>query len=153
MPKRYTERNTRAATDLPKDVVKREFARRLQAGFVDMGLNASEFARRVEAEVKKTDPEGRFGRDLVSNYIRGRSLPGPVYLQAMAKTLRMEPNDLLPARGVGAAAAVAIPPMEMRELDDGNVFLRVNQVTDYMTAMRIMQLLKGVKDTNNHAGG
>jgi len=123
----------------PKDAVKTEFARRLQAAMISKGWRQSELARRAEQHL----PHGRkFGRDSVSLYIRGKTLPSAVFLHALCKALGKEPEELLPTRGMPAAGD-ANPPLDVRDLDDGNVWLRVNQAVPWPIALKVLELLKG----------
>lgn len=120
----------------PKDAVKVEFAKRLQNAIIDKGWSQSDLARRASKHM----PEGKsIGRDLVSNWIRGLSLPRPHHLKALAKALGMDQKELLPSSpSVGAAA----PSFDIRQIEDGLVWLRINQATDYETALKIMGLLR-----------
>jgi transcriptional regulator with XRE-family HTH domain len=76
----------------PKDVIRQEFGRKLRRLLMEKGLTQSEFARLA---AKHTN-DGQFRRDLVSSYIHGRFAPSPKNLYAMAQTLDMEPEELLP---------------------------------------------------------
>ena len=128
------------SSNAPVDAVKVDFARRLQAGLNEKGWNQAEFARRVAPHL----PDLAFGRDSVSKYVRGHSLPSPAALAAMAKVLGRKPADLLPARGVPSAQSDN-PPFSTRDLGDGMIWLKVNQAVTWAQAMGIMDLLKGEK--------
>ena len=122
----------------PRDAVKVEFAKRLQRAFTHKGWNQSELARRAAVYV----PEGGMGRDVISTYVRGKSLPGPIHLTAICKALGVEPDDLLPSRGMPSAGADS-PPLDMRDIGEGKVWLRINQSVDWSVAVRIINVLKG----------
>lgn len=122
----------------PKDAVKVEFARRLHAAMLAKGWRQSDLAR----EASKHLPKDRvFGRDSVSLYIRGMSLPGPLNLEVLSKALGTRPGDLLPTRGMPPAGQ-APPSLDVREMADGNVWLTVNQVMPWPTAIKVMEILK-----------
>jgi transcriptional regulator with XRE-family HTH domain len=124
---------------LPKEAVKAEFARRLQQAFTAKGWTQSELARQAENKL----PKGHeFGRYNVSTYVRGKSLPGPVHLKALCDALGLKPEDLLPSRGVRQAGS-DVPALDVRDMADGNVWLRINQAVPWPTALKIMELLKG----------
>jgi transcriptional regulator with XRE-family HTH domain len=123
----------------PKDAVKVEFARRLQAAMVAKGWRQSDLARRAE---KYLPANKKFGRDSISLYIRGKTLPGPVFLEALCKALEKEPDDLLPTRGMPAAGENN-PPLDVKDAGDGNAWLRVNQAVPWNTAVAILRLLRG----------
>lgn len=122
----------------PRDAVKMEFAKRLQHLMVSKGWNQSELARRTAHHTS----DGKFGRDSVSVYIRGMSLPGPTHLNALARALDVKAEELLPSRGVPSVGDSA-PPLDVREISPGRVWLKVNQAVDWTTALKVMQLLKG----------
>src|SRR5690349_15157362 len=69
----------------PKHLTKQEFAKRVYDLMMRKGWHQSELARR-----------SGLNRDSISTYVNGTSLPTPVKLQALAKALEVEPNDLLP---------------------------------------------------------
>lgn len=125
----------------PRDQIKRDFAKRLQDAMFAKGWNQAELARRASAHTKGK----RFGRDNVSNYMRARALPGPLHLAAMAKALGVKPDDLLPTRGVSSADSDK-PPFAVQTLEDGNVWLRVNQSVPPDVALKVMALLQGRAD-------
>lgn len=135
--------NTHGPTELPanapKDAVKIEFARRLQAAMIAKGMLQSDLARAAEIHLPKGK---RFGRDSISLYIRAKSLPGPLYLRALCAALGTKPEDLLPTRGIPAAGDSA-PTLDARDLGDGNTWLRINQAVPWEAAIKIMQLVKG----------
>lgn len=123
----------------PKDAVKIEFARRLQAAMIAKGWQQSDLAREAEKQLPKNK---RFGRDSVSLYIRAKSLPGPLYLKALCGALGTKSEDLLPTRGIPSAGENN-PAMDARDLGDGNVWLRINQAVPWSEALKVMQLVKG----------
>lgn len=135
--------NLQSANELPanapKDAVKIEFARRLQAAMIAKGMQQSDLARAAEIHLPKGK---RFGRDSISLYIRAKSLPGPLHLKALCAALGAKPEELLPTRGIPAAGDSA-PTLDARDLGDGNTWLRINQAVPWDDAIKIMQLVKG----------
>ena len=74
-----------------------EFAQRLYAVLVDKGWKQSQLARACFGTVKT--PAGHTvakGRDRISAYINGKSLPDPVNLQKMATALGVDVAELAP---------------------------------------------------------
>src|SRR5262245_24373734 len=67
----------------PPVAIRMDFAKRLQDRLSDLGWNQSELARRMAPLLK----ESRIGRDNISKYVRGKVLPLPAALAAMAKVL------------------------------------------------------------------
>jgi transcriptional regulator with XRE-family HTH domain len=81
-----------------------EFGRRLQARMIQLGWNQTELSRRATEHLPrptKGQVQGyALGRDRISSYIRGKYLPRPEALEAIAKALKCKPEDLLPPGGV-----------------------------------------------------
>ena len=136
----HNDTPTNLPSGAPADAIKAEFGRRLQAHIVRKGWNQSELARRAE----KHCPDQRFGRDNVSVYIRGKTLPGPVHLNALCKALGVKPEELLPARAPSTTNSVT-SPMDMKDMGDGRVWLRINQAISWEQALEIMRVLKDAK--------
>lgn len=122
----------------PKELMRAEFGRRLQNELIRKGWNQSELARHASLHM----PEKYFGRDLISGYIRGKILPGPIHMDALCKALGKKPEDLLPA-GATAAANSESAPIRTQSIDENRVLLQVNQVVDWPVALKILELLKG----------
>jgi len=121
-----------------------EFGRRLQARMIALGWNQSELSRRATAYLPKAAKDQiqghSVGRDRISSYIRGKYLPRPDALAAIAKALKCEPEDLLPPGGVPSVVEEG-PLMEMKSLDGQRVAIRLNRVVSQQTALAIMTLL------------
>lgn len=123
----------------PRDVVALEFARRLQAAMAEKGWNQSELAR----EATKFMPEGKsIQRDTISVYINTKSMPSRVRLEAIAKALGVDSSELLPNKVRPVPSRVS-PPLEVKDLGDGNVWLRINQSVPWPVALKILSLVKG----------
>ena len=90
-----------ADSDGTTQSIKNEFARRLEARRIELGWNQSELARRASEHLPKPakgQKQGHsIGRDQISHYSRGISLPRPEVLRSLAKALGCEPRDLVPA--------------------------------------------------------
>jgi transcriptional regulator with XRE-family HTH domain len=128
--------------DAPYEAMRVEFARRLQQAMIQKGWHQSELAR----QASKLMPRGQaITRDMVSKYIRAQTLPSPKSLDALARVLGKKPDDMLPSRGVSPAVADH-PSFDMRGLQDGNVWLRVNQAVSMNQALKIMGILKDEQD-------
>jgi len=103
------------------------------------GWNQSELAR----EASKFMPEGKkIHRDTISVYINTKSMPGRERLEAIAKALGVEAVELLPNK-VRPMSRNIQPPIEARDLGDGNVWLRINQSVSWGVALKILELVKG----------
>jgi transcriptional regulator with XRE-family HTH domain len=122
-----------------------EFARRLQAKMQERGWNQSELARRC-AQLMPKAAKGQkqnvdFGRDRISHYVRGISMPRPESLTVLAKALGCAESDLLPPMSVPSAGAEA-PPFEMTSVGGDRVALRINRTVTLNTANKIIALLQ-----------
>jgi transcriptional regulator with XRE-family HTH domain len=121
---------------VPRDQIKIDFAKRLQKAMIDKGWNQSELARRATAYL----PKGHtIGRDNISHYVRGVALPRPAQLAAVAKSLGLSPAELMPTM---PSATAKSPPFDMRQLENGSVWLRVNQPVTFDQALQIMKILQ-----------
>jgi transcriptional regulator with XRE-family HTH domain len=128
-------------TGAPPEAIRRDFAKRLQDALNDRGWTQSELARRMAPLLK----ESRIGRDNISKYVRGKVLPLPPALEAMAKVLGVESTDLLPSRATRAVSD-ELSSLDVRDIGGGRAWLQINQAVDWPIAVRIMGLLKGGKD-------
>jgi transcriptional regulator with XRE-family HTH domain len=122
----------------PDAQIKRDFASRLSAFMLKKGWNQSELARQAALHM----PSGQFNRDNISNYKNAKHTPGPVHTAALCKALGVEPIDLFPS-GSAPSSEDATPPLDVRDLGDGTVFVRLNQRLPWEKALQILQIAKG----------
>jgi transcriptional regulator with XRE-family HTH domain len=120
-----------SATGAPKALTKQEFGRRLQALMRERNWNQSDLARAAG-----------MGRDAVSTYVRGRSLPEPKSLKKLSDAFGMEPQQLLPNTAM-AAMDQEFPALEVKQAvgHPDKCWLRINQMVSTKQAMRVMQIL------------
>lgn len=124
-------------TGAPPTAIRMDFAKRLQDALSDRGWTQSELARRMAPLLK----ESRIGRDNISKYVRGKVLPLPPALEAMAKVLGMESRDLLPSRATQAVSD-ELAPLNVRDVGGGRYWVQINQALDSDIALEIMALLR-----------
>lgn len=123
--------------DAPSGHARAEFAKRLQHLMAKKGWSQADLSR----EASKFMPgKKEIGRDSISYYVRGMSFPGASRINALARSLGVKPEELVPTRGVKTAEN---PSVEVRDLSDGRAWLRVNQAVDWPVAAEILKLLKG----------
>lgn len=121
-----------------RDEVRVEFSKRLSEQLTARGWNQSDLARAAA----KFMPAGKeFGRDKVSHYIRGRAMPTPASLHAMAQALGVEPVSLLPEGAVPSSTSRVLPKLEIRDMDDGTVWLKINRAVSKAAAIKIQQVI------------
>ena len=144
MPKRRLTIHEAPAGNLPKaaprDAVALEFARKLQAEMIKHGWNQSDLAR----EATRHMPDGEtINRDSISQYINSKNMPGPVRLAALASALKVDKEELMPSRAVTSRNLV--PDMDMTDMGDGRMWLRVNQPVSWDAALEIAAILRREK--------
>lgn len=117
---------------VPKHLTKQEFAKRLYQLMLKKGWNQSELAR-----------QANLPRDSISTYMRGRSLPTPQNLMALAKCLGVSQGELLPNQ-IESAIDEDSPALEVRSSPNapGTAWLRVNRLVAMTTAIKIAELLE-----------
>jgi transcriptional regulator with XRE-family HTH domain len=114
-----------------------DFAKRLQDALSDRGWTQSELARRMAPLLK----ESRIGRDNISKYVRGKVLPLPHALEAMAKILGMDSKDLLPSRATRAVSD-GLSPLDIRDIGGDQYWVQINQALDADVAIEIVRLIR-----------
>lgn len=123
-----------------------EFGTRLQTRIVELGWNQSELSRRATEYLPKP-AKGQIqghtlGRDRISSYIRGKYLPRPEGLEAIAKALKCKPADLLPPEKVPSVTEHGDSFIQdFKMLPDGRYSVHLNRVVSQRTALAIMTLL------------
>lgn len=124
-----------------REAVALDFAQRLQARMLEKGMTQSDLMRATNRLL----PVGHsMSRDSVSKYLRGKNIPNPIYAAAMAKSLGMKPDDLLPSRGplTRDSASDMAAPFKMTEQGDGNVWVSINMAMPWDVALEVMKLVK-----------
>lgn len=116
---------------LPRDMMLQEFSNNLQRMMSDCGMSQSDLARAADT-----------GRDNISSYVRGKTLPRPQAARAIAKALKVDINDLFPGlleRGVEEA----IPSIEFKQVPgrEDRAWLRINKEVSFSTAAKIIELI------------
>lgn len=117
------------------------FAGRLYRLMTERGWNQAELARRTQAH----DPrEGRpgVGRDMISNYIRARNLPDPLYVKILADTFGVAANSLIPSLADAQAATVVSPPIELRTVSADRAHLKLNVELPTSIAVQVLALVQ-----------
>jgi len=109
-----------------------EFGRRLQSLMLKKGWNQSETARRVG-----------IGRDSISQYVRGRSIPSPANLDKLAGVLGIEKDVLFPNYDA-QTNAIEAATLEIKSIDSDaeHMWLRVNMKVPAEKALEVLKILK-----------
>ena len=127
-----------ASTGAPPEAIRMDFARRLQSKLNEKGWTQSELARRMAPLLK----DSRIGRDNISKYVRGKVLPLPPALEAMARVLEMRSSELLPMRAA-SAAGTEHPPVSVRSMGDNEqVWMQINMALSWDKALEIQKIIR-----------
>ena len=107
-------------------------------------LNQSEFASRVAIHTR----DGKMGRDLVSNYIRGVSEPTPLKQIAMAKALGITVEELMaPMNAEAEKTSETTSQVEMTSIGHNLMRLRIEKNLPLDVALQILDVMnKALKD-------
>jgi transcriptional regulator with XRE-family HTH domain len=124
---------------------KKAFGRQLRKLMDEKGLTGAELARQATLKLasKKT-----IGRDNISWYLNGRSMPTPPYLNAIAKVLDVDPQFLVPrhhTQAPGEAAPVATEggnDIRMNLQPNGEMHLMLNIRVPRALGWKILQMIE-----------
>jgi transcriptional regulator with XRE-family HTH domain len=131
-----------------RDTLKKVLAGRLRAALDQNGWSLGDAANAASRYL----PEGwNLRRAHLSDYTRARHLPGPRYLVALAKALRVEPWELLEGEPTGPPAGEWRKLAATRErsaesvqvLDLGSeAWLDIRRRVPWPTALEVLRMLK-----------
>ena len=118
--------------DAPVHLSKQEFGRRLHEKLLALNMRPAELARRAN-----------LSRNNISAYINGRSYPSRTSLQAVAKALSCDPDDLLPNFMESAIRGEQMPGFQIKSsvADPGTAWLTINRQVSIAAAMAIGKIL------------
>ena len=118
--------------DLSQRVIRKsEFGKRLFDLMIEKGWNQSDLARNAG-----------MGRDSVSTYIRGKSVPTPQNLERLSKALGISSEKLYPNYSANAAA-LEEPIMQIKQVNDdsGKMWLNISMKVESEKAIAVMKIL------------
>lgn len=127
---------------------KKAFGRMLRKMIDDRGLTGAELARQATRKL----PSGKvIGRDNISWYLTGRSMPTPPYLKAIAAVLEVSPEFLIP-RNHAQKPGEAAPATDDTENDirmslgaNGTMHLMLNIHVPRELGWKILQMVEDQK--------
>lgn len=127
------------------EVSKQEFGRRLQHYMLQRGWKQSDLARAAFGSI--TNPEGykvAKNRELISQFVGGKSFPSPLTLHKIAGALNVKPEDLMPQIKHQAIEGDSDPEIDFKVAqgrgDEG--LLRINRIVSLDKFARIVAILK-----------
>lgn len=118
----------------PEARAREMFRQNLYKAMLRKGLNQSQLGRQVG-----------IGRDVISTYIRGRSLPEPLNAQKLADFFGMEVTDLLPPPNRGYDATMPANPalrLEPSEDKPGLFNLHLNMALPFEAVTAVLQVVQ-----------
>ena len=116
-----------------KILTRKEFGKRLSNFIAEKDWNQSDLAK-----------ASGMGRDSISQYVHGRSVPTPKNLKKLATALGVETDVLFPNYDA-QSNAFEEPTFEMKsiEADAEDFWLRINMKVPAEKALAVLQILKG----------
>tara|TARA_X000001036_G_C20661708_1_gene799174 strand:+ start:121 stop:525 length:405 start_codon:yes stop_codon:yes gene_type:complete len=132
MDKAHTKPSELSDVDLSVRVIrKQEFAKRLYKIIVARNLTQSELARLAEV-----------GRDSISQYVRGMSIPKPKTLVKIAEALKVEPEELFP-NYQAASVEEELPEQNFKGVtgDPEHMWVRLNIKLPKAKALEVMRII------------
>jgi transcriptional regulator with XRE-family HTH domain len=125
-----------------------EFGRKLEQAMLKKDWSQSDLSAKVWG--RTTDSRGydvAKGRDRISAYIKGQSVPTPKNLKKIADALSMTPDELLPPASVAAEKAkptFALSPIEGRSdfyklhinMELTVQLVEMTEITEYLSGYR-----------------
>jgi transcriptional regulator with XRE-family HTH domain len=99
-------------------------------------MDQSELARRAAVHKKGK----AFGRDLISNYVHGKSEPSAINQAAIAKALGMTVEELMAPITTGIVEDQS-PPINMHTLPDGRAHIDISADVPMDVAIQVFSLL------------
>lgn len=130
------------------EIVRAEtFARNLFKLMTDRGLSQSDLARALWGET--TTPEGKTvakGRDRISVYLKGRTVPTPATLKRLAEALSVPLEELAPDV-MGAAVDRDNPEFSLSSVagHPDKTFVRISKLMPLKYAVEIAQIIEKVE--------
>lgn len=114
-----------------KSLSKQEFGKRLWALIVRKGWSQSDLSR-----------ASGIGRDSISNYIRGKTIPTAQAVYKLAESLGVQPEEILPNL-IEQAVDDEVPALEIREAHGtpGKAWIRMNRMVTMDQASRILSIV------------
>ena len=111
---------------------RQEFGKRLMHFLVQKGWKQSDLSRKTG-----------LGRDSISQYVNGKTVPSPQSLRKMSDALQTSPEELYPNYNMDAAAEEELPAFEFRAAagEPDKMFVQMNIKIDKDKAVKLMQIL------------
>ena len=106
---------------------KAAFGRNLKAALDAKSWNQSDLAKATG-----------LGRDSISTYIRGLTMPDPKNIKKLAEALGVAPQYL----ASGTSPERVLQALEITQSTAGKVLIRINQAVTFEQASRIMAILQ-----------
>lgn len=121
----------RSATP-PREMRKQEFARRVSALLMERNMSQADLSRACG-----------LGRDSISSYVAGKTLPEPKNAKALADALGVTVPELYPG-AVENAVDAEIPALQLTGVagHPNRAWLRINRALSFTAAAKIIAVLE-----------
>ncbi|MGE0736064.1 MAG: helix-turn-helix domain-containing protein [Alphaproteobacteria bacterium] len=151
MPKGYKSRSsesgeTRLFGPSP-DLQREEFSRRLAVAMREKGWSQSELARRATAYMPAGQTLEKYS---VNIYIKGKSFPEPIRLDAICKALGVKHEDLVPgSEGIGRSG-IGGKSLEAIDAGDGMMWLIVHKRLPLPVVLQVLRLIHDAEQPSSN---
>ncbi len=149
MPRRSTDPTIHPRI-LTIDVLRRDFAKRLQDILSERGWSQSDLARACWGQTESGAARGLYN---ISAWVNALALPSPKHLQEVCNALGVDQEDLVPAGmraaktdGMHAASTGATEPLKMVLSGDGMAHIEVNADMTPEAALKIYEIVRKATD-------
>lgn len=124
------------ANGYPPEHVRIAIGRKIAQLLEEKGWKQSELAKRAN-----------IGRDSISLYVRGKTVPTPASLGKIANALGVAPDDIAPLLGQSTvarfeAAGDMLSPVALNLLQGGKARLRVDAIVDAEIAIKVVAMVQ-----------
>lgn len=118
------------------------FPNRLQREMLKKQMSRSDLAREVfGTEVNSKGHTVARNRSQVTRWLKGDVQPDPQRLERLAEVFGMEPSELL-----STGRAPLQPEVEMIQVGDGKVKLRIDKVVPFAVATKVLNMIAEAGD-------
>jgi transcriptional regulator with XRE-family HTH domain len=130
------------------DELRRQFAERLRAAIERKGWSQAQTLREARRFLEAGE---KLASAHLSHYVHGRVIPGMTYLLALSRALEVSVQDLLGGSGLRLVdksvasqqrEADAHHSAQVRDADQGEAWLTIDERVPWQTAVKILELLK-----------
>lgn len=124
--------------DDARQQAKADFGRRLHKAMIKKGWRQSDLARHSE-----------IGKDSISNYVNGRTIPTRQNIERLAQVLALAPNDLWPGYDGSMEGRRNVLTFRVDPEDPGYAFVVIDSRLPVDLALKLLNLAKDTTSVAN----